>query len=227
VRRTRRFLSLAAAATAAVLVLGACSASSNGVADLGPDAILDQAKEAVDGASSVHIAGDFPSQGSTVALDLTLSATGDATGTVTNGGLALNLLSVDGTSWYTADEAFWEARVGPELAVQLGGKYVEIPQTDTTFDAFIDWGTFWDKGVLSPSGTVTKGEETTFDGQPAIQLVDSSDDGVLYVSTTGEALPLGIEGGKGGKVTFADWNAEVSVAAPPPEDVVDPARLSG
>jgi hypothetical protein len=212
---------------AVALVLAGCGAGANGVADLEPDAILDQAKEAVASASSVHVAGDFPSQGATVVLDLTLSSNGDATGTVTNDGLALNLLSVDGTSWYSADEAFWEARVGPELASQLGGKYVEIAETDTTFDAFIDWGTFWDKGVLAPSGTVTKGEETTFEGQPAVELVDSVDDGVLYVSTTGEALPLGIEGGKGGKVTFTDWNAALDVAGPPPEEVIDPATLSG
>jgi len=227
VRCTRRLLSLAGVAAAAVLVLGACGAGSNGVAELDPDAILDQVKEAVDGATSVHISGEFPSQGTKVALDLSLTSQGDATGTVTNDGLALNLLTVDGTSWYSADEAFWETRVGPELAAQLGGKYVEIAKTDTTFDAFIDWSTFWDKGVLSPSDTVTKGNESTFEGEAAIELIDSSDNGLLYVATTGEPLPLGIKGGEGGTVLFSDWNADVSVTPPPAEDVIDPAKLSG
>jgi hypothetical protein len=220
-------LGLAAVTTGTVLLLTGCGSESNGVADLDADAILEQVATTVDAASSVHVTGEIPGQGAAVTIDLMLTQAGDAIGSVTTDGLTLNLVAVDGTAWYTADEAFWDSRVGPDLASQLGGKYVEIAKGDTTFDAFLDWGTFWDQGVLLPAGKVAKGSETTFVGEPAIELVDSTDGGVLYIATTGETLPLGVDGGKGATVEFTDWNADVTVSAPAPEDVVDPAKLTG
>jgi hypothetical protein len=218
---------LATGTAGIVLVLTGCSPASNGVADLDADAILERVATAVDAATSVHISGEIPGQGASVTIDLMLTQAGDATGSVTTDGLTLDLLSVDGSAWYTADEAFWASRVSPDLARQLGGRFVRISKGDTTFDAFLDWGTFWDQGVLSAEGDVSKGSETTFVGEPAIELVDSADGGVLYVATTGEARPLGVDRGNGASVSFTDWNEEVAVAAPDPEDVVNPAQLSG
>lgn len=215
-------------AAAAVLALAGCGGSStNGIDQLEPDAILTQARAAVDDASSVHVKGTIADGGNDLVLDLTLTADGGATGTLTNQGQTLTILAVDGEAWLSADAEFWTAQqAGSLLADQLAGKYVPIPKDDTTFTGFTDWSTFWDNG-LTPKGSVEKGDVTEYNGQQAQPLVQAKDGGTLYIALEGEPLPLGLDGGSGGSVTFEDWDADVTVTAPAPEDVVDPSKLGG
>lgn len=218
-----------AVAAAGLLLLAACGGEDrNGMEDLEPDAILEEVQTAVDAATSVHVVGSVDDGTSELGLDLRLTAEGGATGTVTNQGQTITVLAVDGSSWFSADEEFWADQAGPELAAQLADKYVEIPAEDSSFSSFTDWDAFWED-LLDPEGEVEKGETTEVDGQPALELIDNEGDdagnGVLLIALEGEPLPLSVEVSDGGSITFEEWNEDVSIEAPAPEDVVDPATL--
>lgn len=225
----RRSLVSAAVVAVSALVLAGCGGEDrNGVEDLEPDAVLEAVQTAVDEATSVHVVGSVDDGESELGLDLRLTADGGATGTITNQGQTITVLAVDGSSWFSADEAFWADQAGAELAAQLADKYVEIPDEDSSFSSFTDWDTFWED-LLDPEGEVEKGETTEVDGQPALELIDNegddAGDGVLLIALEGEPLPLSVEVSDGGSVTFQEWNEDVSIEAPAPEDIVDPATL--
>ncbi len=80
-------------------------------------------------------------------------------------------------------------------------------------------------GLIEPEGSVTKGEITTVNGQPAITLSDS--DGKLNIALQGKPYPLDLTDAKGNKIEFSDFDASVTITAPPAADVVDAAAFLG
>ena len=81
--------------------------------------------------------------------------------------------------------------------------------------------------LLTAEGKVEKGDESTVDGTPVIELIDSKDQGVLSISLEGEPLPLQVSSGTEGEVQFSDWNASVEVEAPAADEIVDLQSLLG
>lgn len=217
----RRSVRWAATAATALFLLGACGSSTNGVEDLSATQILDKTKAAVADATTVHLSGSIDTGSSTIDVDLTLTADGEAGGTIANGDQVITLLAVGGTTWYSANAAFWSGKVGPAKVAKVADKYIKLPKGDSSFDQFTDWDGFW-KGALSAEGTVKKGDVTEFDGKQTIQLIDSKDQGILFVSLEGEPLPLGVKSGTDkGTMTLSDWNEPVALEPPSDKDVVD------
>lgn len=206
---------------AGLVALTACGSSTNGVEDLSASQILAKTKAAVGDATTVHMTGSIDTGTSSIDVDLTLTAEGQAGGTITNGDQVITLLSVDGTTWYSANSAFWTDKVGAAKAAKVADKYIELPKGDSSFEQFTDWDGFW-KDALAPDGSVEKGEVTEFDGQQVIELVDTKDKGILFVALEGEPLPLGVKSGTDkGTMTLSDWNEPVTLEPPAPGDVVD------
>lgn len=196
-------------------------ADPNGIEDLEPDEILDQVSEAVDAATSVHLVGEQTQAGAAIGLDLRMSADGDATGTVTNAGVTIELILVDGVTYFSAGEEFWTGQLGPELAAEVGEKFVEVPANDDSFGDFGNFDAFF-SDLLKAEGDVKKGEESTVEDIPALILVDTDDEGELYISMQGEPLPLKVSSQTDeSELLLSDWNEEVVVAAPAEGDVVD------
>ena len=196
-------------------------AGPNGIEDLEPDEILDRVNEAIDGATSVHLVGEQSQAGAAIEVDLQMSADGSATGTITNAGTTIELIVVDGVTYFSAGEEFWSGQVGPELAAQVGDKFVEVPADDESFGDFGNFDAFF-SDLLKAEGDVTKGDESTVDSIPALILIDSDDDGELYISMQGEPLPLKVSSQQDeSELLLTDWNEEVVVEAPAEADVVD------
>ena len=125
-----------------------------------------------------------------------------------------------------AAEAFWSEQLGPELAAQVGEQFVVVPAGDDSFGDFGDYDAFF-ADMLEAEGKVEKGEESEVDGVPALILIDSDDDGELYVAMEGEALPLKVASSAGGgELTLSDWNGDVVVEAPAEDEVVDLSSLT-
>ena len=100
---------------------------------------------------------------------------------------------------------------GEEIAPLVADRYVIMPEDP--FDLTID-------ALLSPEGTVTKGEVTTVAGQPALSLT-SSLGGTLYVALVGEPYPLKLVNEEKGEMAFTEFDAEVTIEAPPADQVLD------
>jgi hypothetical protein len=109
----------------------------------------------------------------------------------------------------------------------LDGRWLKAPASTAQFRdlaSLTDLNQFVAQ-ALKPEGKVSKGAETTIDGQKAIELKDSQGGGSLYVATTGKPYPIEFKGvgSSSGTLTLSDWG---SVTAPKaPADAIDIASL--
>jgi hypothetical protein len=204
------------------------SATSNGVSDLTADQILAKTNEAAKSQSSVHLVGKGSSDGAPFALDMKLRKGGGGVGSVTQGTDTIQIITTGTDIYLKADKAYW-ARTGTAAAAELiGTRWVKAPASNASFEQLAKIGDFSSSldGFLKPSGTITKGDQSTVDGQAAIALVSSS--GKLWVATTGSPLPIKIESGTSGEgLTFGEWGATVDVPIPADSDVIDITKLQG
>jgi len=223
------FAAAVAAGVAAALVLAGCggsgaTATPNGVEKLPADQILSKSLAAAEKAKSVRVSGTAPG-GSR--LDLAMSA--DTTrALVTSGGATLEVLHVNQAYYLKAGKDFWAGHVGAASAAALADKYVKVGSgVATQFKQFTDIASLF--GSLKPTGTLSKGNTKTVNGTPSVELLDSKDTSVLYVSTVGEPYPVEINqpGANGGTITFTDWNKPISVTVPPKSQVVDLTSVTG
>jgi len=235
--RSKPVRALAASALLGAVVLTACSsgdsggdetkAASNGVEDLSAQEILEEATAAVKDATSVRIEGEITQGGTPTAVDLQLSDSGSASGTITVNESTITLIAVDSQVYFSAGADLWTANGAPENIIdQVDGKYIEVPAEDKSFDSFTDFDAFTGE-LLTAEGKVEKGDESTVDGTPVIELIDSKDQGVLSISLEGEPLPLQVSSGTEGEVQFSDWKASVEVEAPADDEIVDLQSLLG
>ena len=140
---------------------------------------------------------------------------------------AVEVVWVGGSYYLKADAATWKTLGNAKASALLAGKYAKITDTMATgYKSFTDMSEFF-TGTLKPTGTVSKGDVSTVDGQRVIALVDGSDGSLLYIALDGQPYPLKTSksGADGGAVTFSDWNNSDTVATPAAADVVDLAKL--
>jgi hypothetical protein len=205
------------------------SASSNGIASMTAAQVLDKASAAAKAQKSVHISGKGTNSGQSFSIDMRLSNGGVGTGSITIDSDTLTVLNTGSTVYIKADKAYWTKYASAAAASAIGDRWVKAPASDASYAglaSLADYSTSLD-GYLSPTGTPTKGQEKTVAGQPALGLVDT-DGGTLWVATTGDPLPLLIEGNgsSGGGMSFSDWNTTVQATEPAAADTVDLSQLA-
>lgn len=216
-RKLHITLLLTALATAVLAGCGGGS-STNGVESKSPTGILEAAKKAAEGASSVHVAGSVENAGTLLTLDLTIQQGKGAKGTISEGPLSFELIKVGDSVYIKGSSAFYSHFAGGEAAKLLQGKWLQAPASSGEFQTL---GGLTDmhallSTVLGEKGTLAKGGTSTVAGHKVIAVKDTTKGGVLYVATTGKPYPIQIakNGSGGGKVNFEDWDAAVSISAP-------------
>ncbi len=204
------------------------SASSNGVADLPADQILAKATTAAKAQTSVHVAGKGSNNGQAFGLDMRLRAGGGGIGSVSIGTDKIQLVSTGTDVYIKADKAYWTTSAGAATAAVIGDRWVKAAASSAAFAPIAQLGDFTTslENYLKPDSTITKGDQSTVDGQPAIALVSTN--GKLWVATTGQPLPLKIDSGKqGDALSFSDWGKAVDVKVPTDSETLDIGKLSG
>jgi hypothetical protein len=213
------------------LVLAGCggssSSSSNGVADKSPTEILAATKTAADAASSVHVSGSIVSSGSPITLDMHLRAGKGGRGSLSENGLAFQLIQTGGTVYIKGSPAFYKRIGGTAAAQLLQGKWLKAAASSSDFASLsqlTDLRQLVDQTLAKP-GSLTKGQTTTVNGQKVVGLTDRTKGGTLYIAATGQPYPIEItkSGSGGGKIVFDSWNKPVTVA--PPANAIDVAQL--
>jgi hypothetical protein len=182
--------------------------------------ILAAAKEAAQGAKSVHVVGRA-SQGSlSLTSDIALGR-GSAHLSRAFGHLAYELTRIGGTLYVKGPASFLEFVTHKPVKIPPGtwlkgpanGKLAQLA-------TLIDLPRELDL-MLSTPGSVTKGARTTIRGQKVIELKEKTKvyEGALYVATSGKPYPLLFvkSGGRErGRTTFSEWDRGVSLSAPSP-----------
>lgn len=217
-----RSLSLAGTLlTLALPVLVGCGSSSsagNGVADKSAEEIVSEAKNAADGASSVHVSGSVNSGGSPVTLDLNLASSKGASGRISQNGSTFKIVIDGGTAYISGSDAFYRKLGGAAAAQLLAGKWLKVSTNTPEFASFSSLTNMRKllDTVLVGHGSLQKGATTTIRGQQAVAVKDTTRGGTLYVATTGKPYPLQISkgGSEAGTIAFDKWDEPVAIAPP-------------
>jgi len=210
-----------------VAIAGCGGASSNGVASKSPDEIVAAAKSAASGAKTMHLAGTFVAERAPLSLDLHLVNGKGARGTITEHGLAFQLIETEGEVYIYGSQAFYEHFGGKAAAQLFKGKWLKAPTNSGEFSSLSSLTEMSAllETLLSSHGTLQHAGTTTINGQPAVGVSESAKGGTLYVASTGKPYPVAVvKGGSGGgRIDFDEWNAPVSLT--PPANAIDISQL--
>lgn len=219
---------------AAVLLAGCGSghpkAQSNGEASKPPNQVLANAKAAATSASSVHVTGGIVSGGTPIKLDLSMVRDKGAKGSMSTNGLSFNLVRIGDTLYIKGTDEFYKHFAGAAVAQLLHGKWLKASATQGQLKSLAPLtsiGALF-AGISANHGKLENKGATAFQGQRVVEIRDTSDNSKLFVAATGKPYPVAIVGGKknaSGTVSFGDWNANVSLAAPP--NALDISQLGG
>jgi hypothetical protein len=186
-------------ALAAVAIVGvwagalAARAATNSIDSQSPSAIVAAATSAIDGVSTVHVAGSAVDNGTSLALDLHLVAGQGGEGTVTLGGLNFQFVVIGGEGYFKASAAFWKRYGSATIAQLVAGRWFKAP-TNGDFASFTEFSNIHELfgGLLGSHGTLAKRPLTTVRGQSVIPIVNTTNGGTLYVAATGKPYPVEI-----------------------------------
>jgi hypothetical protein len=226
------------AAVAAVLLVAGCSGGSSGTATTGGSspasvaasagpppngaALHQQVKTAMTKATSVHISAVVSQGGSKVSVNMSMTRSGDMSGTMSADRKPVNVLVTQGHTYLKVSSSLLKSQHLPSAACALVcGKYLKMPNGQA-------------KGMLNgldmPSllGQVSVPKLTyvrtvTVNGQPAWQM-HASDGSTVYVAAQGPPYPLRVTKGAS-RADFTQWNAVTIPPPPPASQVVDISQL--
>ena len=202
------------------------------LAGLTADQIVQKALKDLAAASSVRITGQVPSQEGNVAIDLTDVAPASCQGTIAlastgaSGSPVAAITKVDGTAYVKLNQSYLKRFHVPAWeSADLNGKYIKSTSSSaiadlshlcvlsTLVNAFTQGG---DTG-FAKAGTVT------VEGQPALALTqpNATDGATVYVSDAAIPVILSLQetGGQLAFLDFTNFNAPVTITAPPAADI--------
>ena len=211
-------------AAAAALLLTACGGSP--LDGKTGQEVAEAAAAALEEAGSVHVAGTLEQEGEEGEIDLQLQGD-DAMGTLTLGGVDVELLNVDGQVYLQAPGEFWGGFGMPEEALALlEDKWIIVPDEGAAeFEDFSLAG-FVDQ-LRNPESEV-KDDVTTgeVDGTDVV-VIEQEDGSTLSVADAEKSYPLEItnKGDAPGTLTFSRFGEEEDITAP--SDPVDLEELMG
>ena len=198
------------------------TATTNGEDTKTADQIIGDARAAADSASSVHLTGQVPQSKTPIMVDLHLSATHAATGTLEFNGATADVVRVGSTVYVKGPLSFYAVVGAPAAAiVQLAGKWVQAPIGSSALSSFRSFFALTDfhqlmATVLTPTALpIAKAGTGTVNGTQVVYLTDAKKDG-LAISLVGTPYPVAVipPPGQQGQLTFSGWNASIAVTAP-------------
>lgn len=213
--------------TLAIAGCGSSSSSGNSVSSKSATEILAASKAAADSASSVHVVGTLTNNGTPITLNLHLASGKGGRGQISQGSLAFELIVVGDTLYIKGSPAFYSHFGGAAAAQLFQGKWLKAPVSGGelgSLAALTNFSKLLDQ-TLTTHDTLAKGATKTIAGQPAIELRDSTQNGSLFIATTGKPYPVEIvkHGSETGHISFTDWNQPVSLS--PPSGAIDLSQL--
>lgn len=239
--KTKPALTSLAAAT--LLAAAACGSDGSNSADdqstedaaqaeidafvaLSAEEIAERAKEDTQALESVRFGGGAVEDGEPIKMDISVTPE-TCSGWMETQGFRMEVLLVDGQSWFRGDEAFWRTAAGAQADLVLGmvgDKWIvdadgEVVSPD---DELCNLETFFESDDEDPKDfSKVDGEELVeVDGRQAIKIRSEGSDGpgVLYVAVEAPHYLLRADDeAETGVLTFTDFD-EVEPAEAPAED---------
>jgi hypothetical protein len=226
------------AVVVAVLLVAGCSGGSSGTSGSGgsaspgvpasagppPDvaALPKQVRSAMKNATSFHISAVVTQGGSRVSADMSMTRSGDMSGTMSVNQTPVKVLVTQGRAYLKVTSGLLKSQNLPTAACTLiCGKYLKVPasQAKSMLNG-IDMSSFLGQ-VSVPRLSYVR--TVTVNGQPAWQM-RASDGSTVYVAAHGPPYPLRLTK-DGSHADFTQWNAVTIPPPPPAGQVVDLSQL--
>jgi hypothetical protein len=191
--------------------------------------VISDADAAARTASSVHVSGTISSNGTPIVLDLTMTHSKGAKGSMSTNGLKFDLVRIGDTLYIRGSDAFYRQFAGPAARL-LHGKWLKGSATHSRLSSLVpltNIDALFAK-IASGHGKLANDGKKTYKGRQVVELRDTSDGSKLLVAATGKPYPVAITGGnkgQSGTILFDRWNDSVSLSAP--SNAIDISRLGG
>jgi len=194
------------------------SPSGSGLQGLSGTEVLNKAKAAFTGASSVHVVlktkGD---KGEDVGYDVRYARGKGATGTVNAGNGEVKLIAIGDDVYFTGD-AKALAQFRASAAAGTWFKTTSKSPVGAALTELTDVNKLAQQ-IFKPSGAVEVVEGKDVDGTPTVGLLDKgAEGGTLYVASQGEAYPLLIQPPAAtkdaGEARFTEYGGPVELTPP-------------
>ncbi|HWJ66977.1 MAG TPA: hypothetical protein VNT31_09895 [Nocardioides sp.] len=204
-------------------------------ADTPLDQIAEDVEEAMNALETVHLAGNIvDDEGQTILMDVTISRGGDCQGSMTiKGAGALEIIAVDGVSYFKADDAFWQSQGGAEASVitgLIGDKWTTDSSDPEGFAELCDLDELLSEmdsdDVADDDAEVTGTEEVS--GREAVTVSFTSDDGnpgTAYIAADEPHHFLRFETTGEGSMGFSRFDEPLDVQKPADSEIFDLATL--
>ena len=232
--------SVLAAAVLSATACGSSSSSTSALAGMSPDQIVQKSVADLKAASSVRITGQVVNSGQTITLDLTDVAAKGCQGTIglaapaTSSSKAVsgtaNIVEADGIVYMKLSNSFFTSAGLPASEFsQVSGKYIKLASGSNlaSFAQLCNPSTLSTAFAKEDTGFVKAGTATV-NGQPtlAFKQPKNPSNGTVYVSESATPQILRIAGPAGqGSIDFSDYNASVTITAPPASQVIDGSKF--
>ena len=203
------------------------TASKDPLTGVSSGQIISKALANTQAATSLDLHMVTTDSGRKLTIDFTIIHGKGCQGTMAEAGQGSAKIVYDGkTGWLEGDKAFWVSNGGNDPAVlsALAGKYLKTTDKSFTqsFTQFCDL-THLLRGFTGGDNDGMPESHTTMDGQPAIELKDTGDKAVMYVSDRAQPVFLEIDdpSSDGGDIHLSDYGAVSALTLPPASRVVD------
>lgn len=229
-----------AVAGSAVIALGGCASSGAGGgaaaaggtapaggANSGAASLVGAMKTAVQAATSMHLAGQLPGGGRPVTLNIGVLRGGGLAGTITEGGVPLQLIGAGGQVFIKATRPFLqELRAPGRVCAVLCGRYVQMSGPERSQLTGSLGMASLTRSLIRALPRFTRAGLATVLGQPAVVL-HGADGSTLDVAARGQPYPLRLVApqGRDESVVFTEWDAVAAPAAPPASQVINLSQL--
>ena len=202
----------------------------NGEAAKPANRVLADADATARAASSVHVSGTISSNGTPIVLDLSMTHSKGAKGSMSTSGLKFDLIRIGDALYIRGSDSFYAHFAGATAAKLLHGKWLKGSATKSRLSSLVpltNIDALFAK-MATGHGKLANDGKKTYKGQQVVVLRDTSDGSKLLVAATGKPYPIAITGGnkgQSGTITFDKWNESVSLTAP--KDFIDISKLGG
>jgi hypothetical protein len=175
----------------------------------------------------VHVNGHLSNSGIPVTIKLDVSRNGGLSGTVSENGAPLQVVSTDGKVYFKATQAFLNQVKAPSGVCSLVcGKWILLPSQEARqLTSGLSMNSLTTEAKQAPS--LTKAGTVTVQGQSAYVLKDAKGN-MLYVGSSPAHYPLqaSTSGSPRQVITYSKWNSAPRPTAPPSGQVVNLSQLT-
>lgn len=200
--------------------------------------VWEKTKADADAAQSVRVAAKFLDGDAKIAINLRMTDSGKAVGTLVFNGDKIEVRRLGKTMYFLADRGFWASNADAATADLLGGKWIKVKEGfSADMEQFFELTDmdFIVADTMSLSVAEQQGLKLVpgidINDEPTVGLSDESADGTdefqtLYVAAADPALPMhfAMSADKSQYMKFRSWNKDFTVAAP--KGAIDLAKAS-